>query len=73
MVRSDERRKAWAVDRRALALWPGIDPRALRRCHHDPKRIARLVARRTLLSVESIQVMLTRPWVSREEAETWFG
>ena len=72
MVRPEERDVS-AVDRRALALWPGLDRQALRRCHHEPARIARLVARRTSLTIEIIQGMLTRPWVSGEDAEIWFG
>jgi hypothetical protein len=56
-----------------MALWPRLDPRALRRCRNDPRRIARLVARRTSLSVESILVMLLPPVVAAEEAERWFG
>jgi hypothetical protein len=61
------------IERRALALWPRLDPRALRRCHHDPARIARLVARRTSLSFETIIGMLNMPAVSSQDIETWFG
>lgn len=61
------------LHRRALALWPRLDARALRRCGHDPRRIALLVSRRTSLSVEAITVMLLTPVVSAQEAETWFG
>jgi hypothetical protein len=43
---------------RALALWPGLDRRALLRTHGDPRRIARLVTRRTALPEESIVAML---------------
>lgn len=43
---------------RALALWPGLDRRALSRTHGDPVRIARLVTRRTALPEESIVAML---------------
>jgi hypothetical protein len=62
-----------AIDRRAMALWPRLDPKALRRCGHDPRRIASLVARRTSLSAEAIRSMLTMPAVSDDEAATWFG
>lgn len=62
-----------ALERRALALWPRLDPRALRRCRHDPHRIASLVARRTSLSLEAIEALLTMPAVSDDEARTWFG
>jgi hypothetical protein len=61
------------IDRRAQELWPRIDSRALRRCAHDPRRIAVLVSHRTSLSVEVIIAMLTRPRVSDVEAITWFG
>jgi hypothetical protein len=43
---------------RALALWPGLDRRALLRTHGDPARIARLVMRRSALPEESIIAML---------------
>lgn len=62
-----------AIDRRALALWPRLDAKALRRCGHDPRRIASLVARRTSLSADSIRSMLTMPAVSDDEVATWFG
>jgi hypothetical protein len=73
-VRRDPTR-AWTqlVDRRALALWPRLDRRALRRCGHDPYRIAMIVARRTSLTVEVIVGMLLGPTISDEEAATWFG
>ncbi len=66
---------AWGpdIDRRARSMWPRLDPRALRRCRHDPRRIARLVARRSSLGVETILGMLVGPDISREEGETWFG
>jgi hypothetical protein len=59
--------------RRALALWPRLDARALRRCGHDPRRVAALVSRRTSLPLETIMVLLTAPRVSRDEVATWFG
>jgi hypothetical protein len=59
--------------RRALDLWPRLDRRALHRVRHDPTRIARLVARRTSLSVETIVQMLVTAQVTRVERETWFG
>jgi hypothetical protein len=61
------------IERRALALWPRLDAKALQRCHHDPERIARLVARRTSLSFETIIGMLSMPSVSSQDIETWFG
>lgn len=61
------------IERRALALWPRLDAKALSRCRHDPVRVARLVAHRTTLSVETIIGMLNMPMVSSQEIETWFG
>ncbi len=46
------------VDRRALALWPRLDRRTLTRCRGDAGRIARHVARRTNLPLETIVGML---------------
>jgi hypothetical protein len=45
---------------RALALWPRLDPRKLRRTQGEVVRIARLVERRTALSFEVILGMLTK-------------
>jgi hypothetical protein len=64
---------SWVLARRALALWPRLDSRALRRCHEDPRRLALLISRRTSLSVETIMGMLVGAQVSVEEGETWFG
>lgn len=61
------------IDRRAVALWPGLSRTALARCRHDPARIAALVARRTKLPLMHIHRLLTMPHVSDEEAITWFG
>jgi hypothetical protein len=44
--------------RRALLIWPGLDRARLRRTHGDPWKIARLVGRRTSLSMESILILL---------------
>ena len=65
----------WGPDlyRRALALWPRLDSRALRRCRYDPRRVAALVSRRTNLPLETIVVLLTTPRVSQAEGATWFG
>lgn len=46
---------------RALVLWPGLDRSRLRRTRGDPIRIARLVARRTALSLDEIVELLTQP------------
>ncbi len=42
------------VRSRALAMWPGLDRKKLRRTCGDPTRVARLVERRTALSRETI-------------------
>lgn len=44
--------------RRARLLWPRLDVRRLRRTGGDPRRIARLVSRRSALPVDSILAML---------------
>lgn len=59
-----------APDQRALAIWPRLDRRALARCHHDPRRIAALVSRRTSMPIESILALLL---ISDLDRETWFG
>jgi hypothetical protein len=61
------------IERRALAIWPRLDRRALHRCGGDPRRIARLVSHRTSLSIDVIVGMLTRPPVTSQELESWFG
>lgn len=61
------------LERRALALWPRLGHRALRRCRDDPRRIAELVSRRTTLDADVILRVLLAPAVSQEEAITWFG
>lgn len=43
---------------RALLIWPRLDRDRLRRTGDDPVKIARLVARRTTLSVEEILALL---------------
>jgi hypothetical protein len=43
---------------RALAIWPGLDRRRLTRTHGDPRKVARLVARRTIHSEEAILCLL---------------
>jgi hypothetical protein len=61
------------LERRALALWPRLDPTALRRCQHDARRIAALVSRRTAMPPEAIFRVLTMPAVADTEIGTWFG
>ena len=43
---------------KARATWPRLDPVKLRRTRGDPRRIARLVARRTALPAEVILLIL---------------
>ena len=45
---------------RALALWPGLDRARLGRTRGDPRKVARLVARRTNLSEDTILEILRR-------------
>ena len=61
-----------ALAQRALALWQRLDRRALSRCSGDPARIARLVAHRTNLPLETIRAILD-PSVSDAEGGIWFG
>jgi hypothetical protein len=46
------------VRRRALLLWPRLDRAGLARTAGDPRRVARLVARRSALPPEMIVAML---------------
>ncbi len=66
-------RQQRALHHRALALWPGLDRRALRRCGGDASRIATLVSRRTALSRDAILTLLRIPQVSKTDATFWFG
>ncbi len=52
--------------RRALFIWPGLDRARLRRTHGDPWKIARLVAHRSSLSIESILTLLMGVGVAPE-------
>ena len=62
-----------SIERRALALWPRLDAAALRRCGHDPRRIAALVSRRTTMPPESILRVLVMPVLAEDEIVNWFG
>ncbi len=62
-----------AIDRRALALWPGLDRRALARCRHDLACIARLVGRRSGSSPHTIRAMLALSAITPEDGAIWFG
>jgi len=61
------------LERRAIALWPALDRRALARCHHDLACVSRLVARRSHLSPTTVRVLLGTPPVTPEDAACWFG
>jgi hypothetical protein len=54
-------RPACSLDERAMSPWPRLDRRTLTRCDCDAARIARYVARRTSLPIESITAMLLEP------------
>jgi hypothetical protein len=56
----DDRLVRARVIRLALLLWPGLDRRTLRRTGGDTGKIARLVARRTVLPEAVIERMLGR-------------
>jgi hypothetical protein len=43
---------------RACAIWPRLERRTLSRCHNNPVRLARVIARRTTLSEEAIVALL---------------
>ncbi len=58
--------------RRALAIWPRLDPRALARCADNPTSLAAHVARRTNLPLETIRAILVPP-VGEAEGQLWFG
>jgi hypothetical protein len=61
------------VEQRALALWPRLDMKAVRRCGGDMRCIVSVVARRTTLPSDAIRLLLLVPSVSRDEGSTWFG
>jgi len=61
------------LDERALAVWPRLDRRKLRRCAGDPTRIVDLISQRTSLPREAILALLLGTRVSRSEADQWFG
>lgn len=46
------------VERRALAIWPRLDRRALRRCGGDVARIAAHIARRTKMTPKAIETLI---------------
>jgi hypothetical protein len=54
-------RPEWAdrVDRRALAIWPRLNHKALHRCGGDPARIAIYVAHRTKMTPKAIETLIS--------------
>jgi hypothetical protein len=59
---------------KAMAAWPRLDRRALRRCGDDPKRIATIVTHRTSLPRSVVlQILEAAPMLSPEDHEFWFG
>lgn len=59
------------VKARALLLWPGLDRKKLTRTCGDPRRVARLIERRTALSREAILGMLGVPPLRNEDRGRW--
>jgi hypothetical protein len=47
------------VERRAIALWPRLNHRALHRCQGDPARIAAQIARRTKMTPKAIVKLIS--------------
>lgn len=68
----DRSRAAW-LEERAMALWPRLDRRKVRRCAGDAACIVRVVARRTTLPTEAILRLLRQPPVGDEDGRIWFG
>ena len=65
--------RASEVEQRALALWPRLDRKAIRRCGGDLRCIVAVVSRRTTLPSDAIRLLLLLPRVTRDEGSTWFG
>ncbi len=70
---ADQDRIRLRLRERALAVWPGLDRRALFRCGADARRIARYVSRRTKLTQEAVLSILLGSGVTEVERESWFG
>lgn len=49
------------VEQRAMGIWPRLNHRALHRCGGDPARIAAQVARRTTMTPEAIETLISDP------------
>ncbi len=65
----------WAarLEQRALALWPRLDRRKVRRCGGDVACLARVISHRTTLPAESVRRILLLPVVSDDDGQLWFG
>ncbi len=61
------------LEQHALALWPRLNRRAMRRCGDDAHCVARVVSRRTNLPADVILSLLLMPFVPYDEGATWFG
>jgi hypothetical protein len=68
----DRSRAAW-LEERAIALWPRLDRRKVRRCGGDALCIVRVVSRRTALPADAIWRLLLQPAVTEDEGRIWFG
>lgn len=68
-----DRSRAAQLEARAMALWPRLDRRKVRRCAGDARCIVRVVSRRTTLPADAIWRILLLPSVSEDEAANWFG
>lgn len=53
-------RPEWAdrVERRAMAIWPRLDNRSLRRCRGSSTCIAAYVSRRTKMTMKAIEWLI---------------
>jgi hypothetical protein len=47
------------VERRAMAMWPRLNHKALHRCHGNAARIAVQVARRTKMTPKAIEKLIS--------------
>jgi hypothetical protein len=61
------------LEERALALWPRLDCKAVRRCAGDAQCVVRVISRRTALPADAILSLLLMPFVTQDEGATWFG
>jgi hypothetical protein len=68
-----DRSRAAQLEARAMALWPRLDRRKLRRCAGDARCVVRVVSHRTTLPADAIWRLLFQPRVTEDEGQTWFG